>query len=360
MYKHLDDKNYKHLIGIVVGGSEDEQNIHGLAHVGEHMLLLPCFEGDDADESYSTSGYTCIDHIILYFTSRKERSLKKVREKIEDRSIISTDRVEIAKHQVICECEKLKNIIAGNEKKVRFITENRIVNFAAGNVEDIMAITEQNISEWLDCIIIEKRLFFFSLEDFTYVSLQNVCAKHNFSQFERKQAETVQLLYMNKQKQNSYNMEIYVPLPVIIDKEKYFWQIMDEYYIKKKLSIFSEQIEVSKKFFSYTERYLLIRIENVLPDWVPEIVRELRNNSEWGKGCSYENEKESFHYQLLMARDEGENSNIDIINAIINKIIFDIPFIDIDKDIYLLESVGNNMSTEIQESLKNNIKIVLS
>ena len=35
MYQFIDDKNYKHLIAIIVGGSENEKNIHGLAHVGE-------------------------------------------------------------------------------------------------------------------------------------------------------------------------------------------------------------------------------------------------------------------------------------------------------------------------------------
>lgn len=124
MYQFIDDKNYKHLIGIIVGGSENEKNIHGLAHVSEHMLLLPCFEEDDKDESYRTFGYTCIDHIFLYFTSQNERILEIVKNKIEDKSIIRADRVEIAKHQVICECENLKDQIASNEEKVRFITDS--------------------------------------------------------------------------------------------------------------------------------------------------------------------------------------------------------------------------------------------
>ena len=360
MYQHLEDKDYKHLICIVVGGSEDEETIHGLAHVGEHMLLLPCFDEDDADESYIASGYTCIDHIFMYFASRNESSLKKIKDKIEDRSIIRADRVEIAKHQVIWECENLKDEIASNEEKVRFITDNRITNFAAGKVEDIKEITAQNISEWLDGIINEKRMFFFSLEEYSYASLQNVCAKHYPSQCKPKQQETVHLLYMNSQKQISYKVEIYVPLSLSCEKEKYFWQLLDEQYIKNYLCKFTEQIDVSEKFFSYTERYLLISIENALPDWIPEIVRELRNSADWGKDSSYENEKEKFRYQLMMAQDDGESSNMDIIYAVINELVFDIPFIDIEKDIDLLESIGNHLSAEIQESLKKNMKIVIS
>lgn len=360
MYQFIDDKNYKHLIGIIVGGSENEKNIHGLAHVSEHMLLLPCFEEDDKDESYRTFGYTCIDHIFLYFTSQNERILEIVKNKIEDKSIIRADRVEIAKHQVICECENLKDQIASNEEKVRFITDNRITNFAAGNVEDIKAITEKNIGEWLDGIINEKRMFFFSLEEYSYASLQNVCVKRNLNQCISKQLETVQSLYMNRQKQNSYKVEIYVPLSLVCEKEKCFWQLIDEYYIKNYLSKFTEQIDVSEKFFSYTERYLLISIENALPDLIPKIVRELRNSAYWGKDLSYENEKEKFYYQLMRIQDDRESSNMEIINAVIKELIFNIPFIDIDKDIDLLKSVGNYLSVEIQESLKKSIKIVIS
>lgn len=117
---------------------------------------------------------------------------------------------------------------------------------------------------------------------------------------------------------------------------------------------------MSEKFFAYSERYLLISIENALPDLIPKIVRELRNSSDWGKDMSYENEKKKFYYQLMMAQDERESSNMDIINTVIKELIYNIPFIDIDKDFDLLESVGDYVSAEIQESLKKNIKIVIS
>lgn len=66
MYSHIEDKNYNHLVCVILGGSEKECKLHGLAHVGEHMCLLSCF---DNDESYTTFGYTCIDHAVLYFAT---------------------------------------------------------------------------------------------------------------------------------------------------------------------------------------------------------------------------------------------------------------------------------------------------
>lgn len=40
MYSHIEDKNYNHLVCVILGGSEKECKLHGLAHVGEHMCLL--------------------------------------------------------------------------------------------------------------------------------------------------------------------------------------------------------------------------------------------------------------------------------------------------------------------------------
>ncbi len=358
MYQYIDDKNYKHLIGIIIGGSEKEESIHGLAHVGEHMLLLPCFE--DEDESYSTFGYTCIDHIFLYFTSRNKSSLKKIRNKIEDKSVITTDKVEIAKHQVICECENLKDKIASNEKKVKFITENRIKNFAAGNIDDIKKITTQEMENWLECIINEKRMFFFSLEDFVYDSMQSICVKHNMNKYEQKKEQTVELLYMCKDIKCRCDLEIYAPLFQVSEKEQYLQLISDEYYIERYLIRFSDQVEVTEKFFSYTERYLLINMKNVLFDALPEIIRELKNSSEWGKKYSYKTEKENLYHHLVLVSKENESSNIDIINIILKKLLYEISFIDVKKEINLLDMIENSMSAEMQESLKNNTKIVIT
>lgn len=123
MYSHIEDKNYNHLVCVILGGSEKECKLHGLAHVGEHMCLLSCF---DNDESYTTFGYTCIDHAVLYFASKKQDSLYKIQSMIEDKSIVREDRVEIAKHQVISECENLSSKICAGESAVRFITDNRV------------------------------------------------------------------------------------------------------------------------------------------------------------------------------------------------------------------------------------------
>ena len=85
MYSHIEDKNYNHLVCVILGGSEKECKLHGLAHVVEHMCLLSCF---DNDESYTTFGYTCIDHAVLYFASKKQDSLYKIQSMIEDKSIV--------------------------------------------------------------------------------------------------------------------------------------------------------------------------------------------------------------------------------------------------------------------------------
>lgn len=157
MYSHIEDKNYNHLVCVILGGSEKECKLHGLAHVGEHMCLLSCF---DNDESYTTFGYTCIDHAVLYFASKKQDSLYKIQSMIEDKSIVREDRVEIAKHQVISECENLSSKICAGESAVRFITDNRVKNYAAGKIEDIREISLEDVMEWLSGILAEDQIYF--------------------------------------------------------------------------------------------------------------------------------------------------------------------------------------------------------
>lgn len=57
----------------------------------------------------------------MFVKQWKLSSLEIIENKIEDRSVIRADRVEIAKHQVKCECENLKDEMASTEeKKSRF------------------------------------------------------------------------------------------------------------------------------------------------------------------------------------------------------------------------------------------------
>lgn len=61
-----------------------------------------------------------------------------------------------------------------------------------------------------------------------------------------------------------------------------------------------------------------------------------------------------------MVSKENESSNIDIINIILKKLLYEISFIDVKKEINLLDMIENSMSAEMQESLKNNTKIVIT
>lgn len=43
MYQYIDDKNYKHLIGIIIGGSEKEESIHGLVPCWRAYVIAALF-----------------------------------------------------------------------------------------------------------------------------------------------------------------------------------------------------------------------------------------------------------------------------------------------------------------------------
>lgn len=361
MYQHIEDEKYKHLICIIIGGTENENKLHGLAHVGEHMCLLPCFQEDYIDDSYSTFGYTCIDHTFLYFTSQNENSLNIVRSKIENKSIVRKDRVEIAKHQVVCECEDLKNKISENEKIVKFVTENRIRNFAAGKVEDIKKIEMQDVWDWLNAIIVEHRILFFSLEELKnkMVNIQIILNEKKRKQNIREREVSVQILYMDKCLKEKYDAEIYVPINMTFDKTEYLEMIIGENYLEKYLSEFADTVEVSEKFFSYRERYLLIRMKNILFNMLPVIIEELRNGIKRVKKSSYLSYKEMFYKKLVEVKAEYENDNSCILNALVNSILYDIPQINIETEIGLFDKAEDKLCMELEESLKRGMKIII-
>ena len=78
-------------------------------------------------------------------------------------------------------------------------------------------------------------------------------------------------------------------------------------------------------------------MKNVLFDALPEIIRELKNSSEWGKKYSYKTEKENLYHHLVLVSKENESSNIDIINIILKNYFMKFLLIDVKKKlIYLI------------------------
>lgn len=359
MYKHIEDKSYKHLVCIIIGGSEHENHLHGLAHVGEHMCLLPYFEGDKEDKTYSTYGYTCIDHALLYFTSQDEDSLKTIRAMIENKSIVRKDRVEIAKHQVICECSSLNDEIVKKETVVKFVTENKIRNFAAGKVKDIDQITVQDVWKWLDCIIAENRIFFFFLEDLTSDVIDTQIMIRNKTKFFNNRETSIQILYLCEYIKEVCDLDIYIPLEPIFEKKDYLQLIIGENYLENYLSSFFEIVEVTEKYFSYQERYVLISAKNIQFNKIPIIVTKLRDISKQDISNSYLSNKTKLYEQLLELEKEYVADNRSILNSLIRKLVYGVPVLNIGEDIALTKVTKNRLSEELIKSLKSKIKIIV-
>lgn len=359
MYKYIEDKNYKHLICIIVGGSEDENRLHGLAHVGEHMCLLPYFEGDKEDKTYHTFGYTCIDHALLYFTSQKEDSLKTIKAMIENKSIVRKDRVEIAKHQVICECNSLNDEIVEKETVVKFVTENKIRNFAAGKVKDIKNITVQDVWKWLDHIIAENRISFFFLEDLTSDVIDKQIIIRKKHKFCNDAEASIQILCLCEYIKEVCNVEIYIPLEPIFEKTDYLQLIIGENYLENYLGSFFEIVEVTEKYFSYQERYVLISVKNIQFNKIPIIITKLRNISKQDISDSYLSNKIRLYEQLLELEKEYKVDNRSILYLLIRKLVYGVPVLNIGTDMALTQMTENGLSEELVKSLKAKMKIII-
>lgn len=363
-FDFINDDMYKHLVCIIIGGAENDGVLHGLAHVCEHMCLLPFIRENNEDPSYSTYGYTCIDHMVLSFSSQKEDSLKKIIEMIKDKSIVRVDRVEIAKHQVICECNNLKKEIALNEKIVGFVTDNRITNFAAGKVDDIKRITTNDVQQWIDGTLSERRMFSFELDDINYDFLEtinDIKRKHDRKEPIYKNVSD-QYLYLNKILERTCNVDIYFPLAHIRQKQNYIHLIIGERYIRdclrKWVDNFNGDIDVSEKYFSFQERYLLISLGKVRIEAIDSLVSRLHSLPDDELCTGYYLSQKTLFEEINELEQRIDNKRSERLIALINKVVYGIPEIKKD-DLVLFESTEKGLCKELKESLSMGAKIVV-
>ncbi len=358
MYSHIEDKNYNHLVCVILGGSEKECKLHGLAHVGEHMCLLSCF---DNDESYTTFGYTCIDHAVLYFASKKQDSLYKIQSMIEDKSIVREDRVEIAKHQVISECENLSSKICAGESAVRFITDNRVKNYAAGKIEDIREISLEDVMEWLSGILAEDQIYFFQLDKLNLDKIdKQIMCQREYEKYRRGyEFPTVRVQLEVEQKKEYYEADVYMPLDIILDKKEYLQLIVWEYFLEKYLETWFYIEGVEEKYFSFSERYLLIHAKNMLLNDVPLLIHEIRQLNYKDVSDLYMHCKIELYQMLTDLKKEYVEDKDTIRNLLIKKVAYGVPVLKVSTDTELINMMDNSLNAKLVRSLKEDIRIII-
>lgn len=197
----------------------------------EHACLMPYYK-EKPLKYFWGRGYTCLDHIILYFISSTESGLETIFEQIITGRIICEKNVIEAKEQVYNECLRMKEITDVRENLVRFISDNRITNFAMGKQETIVKIQQKHVQECLNSIIENHDLYAIRFRHKNEIQMKcrsilseycNEKTKKNIYTEQSKKEDEI-LLVVCKDKQEK--IEIYFRIPISENKEEYIGQTM--------------------------------------------------------------------------------------------------------------------------------------
>lgn len=304
------------------------------------MLVLCLFlKKKVLNNEYFANGYTCLNHACLYYCSNNIEWIQNIYEEIRDNKIITQKRVEFAKHQVVNECQNLAHITALREKIVRFVTENRISQFAMGDIDTIKNIKYEDVLKWVNEIKAENNLYSFQFLDSEDVrkEIMNYQLKHkkNYTcpSSSRKENE---YLTIHDNYWRIAKTEVYIQLPAVYDKASYMGRIFWEYCIKKIYSTsINKKLEINEKYYTNRERFLVITLFTDDNDDIQKFLNLISNNNFINRmfNCSYIN----FSDYITVALQTTKKT-YDYINEFQNYVLYGKPIFNIEDTKYLDEA----------------------
>ena len=261
---NINNNQFNHWYCFIRNFVAETDNYAGLSHVSEHTCLIPYYEKYSTLLNSHANGYTCLDHVSLYYASTSNKWLQNIRGIVTNGTIIKNSSVEVAKHQVIHECNNLKEITTIREKIVSFVTENRIKQFAMGNIEEIELIKTVDVFRWLKNA--KKCGNFYEFMFYDVMELEVKIGEY-IANFEEKREK---VYCKNKNEKDDYifaqlnsvftGADIYIRLPIFFKKEQYILLAFTEYCLKRLSEKYMNiEVDVIEKFFTYAERYIVIK-----------------------------------------------------------------------------------------------------
>lgn len=343
--KKINDSNYEHLYYLITRGIDNKELYSGLAHVGEHVCLIPYYSSSKLhSDSHFAFGYTCINHACLYYCcSMGEEWLDEIENLILSCNIVNEKNVRYAKNQVIEECINLREITKEREEIVRFVTDNEIQNFAMGNINEIKEIQCQDILNWLESI--KKNIIkikFASINELQSALKENmsysstILKKHKYILEVKKHDE---YFYINPT-DKKMGVDIFLKLPIFYKKENFIMKAFLEYIFqiicKEKLGI---DIIISEKNFNFSQRFLSITIHGLSAVKIKKTIIELKTIFKETDTGEFTKLKSNFKTMMKKVLFE-EKKNSDYINEFQNYILYGKPIFG-KEDIELLNYIDN-------------------
>jgi hypothetical protein len=351
---------------VIAKGIEEKEKLRGTAHVAEHVCLMPYYNIAKSNLKYAR-GYTCIDHVCLYFATIKKEGnwISDISESICKGKLINDQNVEEAKAQVIRECKNMENLTFQREKIVKFVTENRINNFAMGKVEDISRITCNDIDIWLNDIKKEDKLYKVNFCDKTEIiqEIKNITLRskaHKDIKTSNYTSHEDMNLYLTKIEDKRYTINLYLKIKNILSIEelvaKTFVLCYIQYLCKKYFHI---NTFVKEKYFTYSERYAVITLVDINIDESKNIANKLRICLE-RKNTDNElsNYKKIFYEYMRKISSQNEN-NEDWINKLYNYVLYDIPIFNLKSIFELIDDIDKNILIYFHYIIHQPIRVVV-
>lgn len=262
MFEEINNEELGHVYFLLKNNIVDESKHLGLSHVMEHACLMPYLNGEPLCD-FRGRGYTCLDHIVLYYTSPVEEYLQTINNQMITKSIICNKNVIEAKHQVYEECLNLEKITYIRKEIVDFVSNGRIKYNAMGNIHSIRGISRNDVHIHLSTIIDSQLAygFFFKSKD-DVLTITNNILKEQKKVFQEKdlcypkiQGED-EILELNGNS-NTSKIEIFFKIPPFLDKGDYIAKTWFEYtLLNVSRKLLKVPISVFDKYYTYTERYI--------------------------------------------------------------------------------------------------------
>lgn len=297
---------------------------------------------------------------FVSFSSVNAEVVETIFEQIITGRIICEKNVIEAKEQVYNECLRMKEITDVRENLVRFISDNRITNFAMGKQETIVKIQQKHVQECLNSIIENHDLYAIRFRHKNEIQMKcrsilseycNEKTKKNIYTEQSKKEDEI-LLVECKDKQEK--IEIYFRIPISENKEEYIAKLWFEYSLylvcKEELNM---SVSISDKFYTYTERYIVLRIYGLEHKKIKSILCVIRQHMMYKiKNFETSDCKKYLHRCLY-----SEKHIQDYINEFQNYILYGIPIIS-NQDICLMEYISKEREI-LENILFNTLKIVV-
>lgn len=328
MIRKNDTTRY-HLCYLIVNDIREDK-YDGLSHVAEHTLLIP----SDIGLSFIARGYTCVNHVYLYFGSKTMEDLQEIDRKIMGGEIFTDENIRCAKSQVIEEIWRMRDKTAKFENLVSFVTEKRIQKSAIGDPAAVACIQIRDIANWFDNKRQRGQIYRFLYKDAHDMIMSSSYSSNSVQKVadirpKDKITGADAVLYAVLPDYAS-TIQIYFQIPSLYSKAELVKKAFYEFCLQRKVQdSLGIEMSITDNYFDTDERYIQISLPWNHNFAVEDIGSMLRTAIISITSSEYQAYRNEFLDYISMVMNQHE-SNSEVMNAVKNTIIYSLPQVTLE------------------------------